>query len=120
MPSIHDILNTGDYSYELKEKLKNLRKDLSLSGEDRLELKDFIAMMTDKSLLIREDKIRMAFEYFKKSENNALLITDLVRILGGEEQARDIMGAIDTDGDGCISYEEFRQMMTESFSDSES
>ena len=83
-------------------------------------MKDFLAVMTDKSLLIREDKIRMAFEHFKKATNNALLVTDLVDILGGEDQARDIMGAVDTDGDGCISYEEFRQMMTESFSDSDS
>ena len=103
----------------MQEELRQLRNDLSLSGEDTLNWKDFLSAMMDKSLLMREDKIRMAFEHLKKSESQCLLISDLVDFFGGESQAKDIMGQIDSDGDGQISFEEFKNMMAHSFTENE-
>jgi len=119
LQELDNALAHGDFSLELKEKLKELREILSLSGDERLNWKDFLAAMTDKSLLMREDKIKMAFEHFKKSDNQCLHWSDLVEILGGESQAKEIIGDIDADGDGLISYEEFKALMAISFSESE-
>jgi Ca2+-binding EF-hand superfamily protein len=119
LQELDNALAHGDFSLDLKEKLKELRQILSLSGDERLNWKDFLAAMTDKSLLMREDKIKMAFEHFKKSDNQCLHWSDLVEILGGESQAKEIIGDIDTDGDGLISFEEFKTLMAFSFSESE-
>jgi hypothetical protein len=35
----------------------------------------------------------------------------LVGLLGGLDKAKELPGNIDADGDGKISYEDFRQMM---------
>jgi len=37
---------------------------------------------------------------------------DLVKVFGSESHAMEIMGAVDLDKDGRISYDEFKNMMT--------
>lgn len=117
LQELDDALAHGGLNGEVNGELKKLREDLSLSGEDKVNWRDFLAAMMDKSVVMQEDKIRMAFDHFNKSEGNYLLISDLVELFGGEAQAREIMGDVDADGDGRISYEDFRQMMTGSFSE---
>ena len=112
---VDDALRANQFSPELQGELRQLRKNLSLSGEDMLDWRNFLAAMMDKSVMMQEDKIRMAFDDLHKSEGNYLLVSDLVEIFGRESQAREIMGDVDTDGDGRISYEDFRIMMEGSF-----
>lgn len=119
LQELDNALAHGNFPSDLQEEVRQLRNDLSLSGEDTLNWKDFLSAMMDKSLLMRDDKIRMAFEHFKKSESQCLLISDLVHFFGGESQAKDIMGQIDSDGDGQISFEEFKNMMAHSFTEND-
>lgn len=76
--------------------------------------KDFLAGTMDKNLAMREDKIRMAFDHFKHSDENYILMSDLVDIFGGEAQAREIMGFMDSDGDDRVTFEDFRNAIEES------
>lgn len=117
LQEIDMALMREDFSLDLQERLHHLKEDLSLSGEETLYWKDFLASMMDKSLLIKEDKIRMAFEHFRQADDNCLRMSNLVQIFGGPSTARDIMGDIETYGDRLITYEEFRVMMTVSFND---
>jgi len=78
-----------------------------------------LAGTMDKHLAMREDKIRMTFDHFKKSNDNCLLVSDLVDIFG-EVPAREIMSFVDTDGDGRISFEEFRAAIEESIEEEDS
>lgn len=106
LKEIDDALQHEDFSVELQERLRDFSNDFFISGEERLNLKDFLAGMIDKSVLVQEDRVRMVFEHFKKSDDNHLQISDL----------REIMGDLDTSGDNQISYEEFSRMMAGSFS----
>lgn len=68
----------------------------------------------DKNLAMREDKVQLAFDRFKRSESRTIQLDDLVEVLGGETQAREIMGFIDSDGDGKITFDDFYGAIKES------
>jgi len=92
--------------------LQNLRADLSISGEDSLNWRDFIALMMDTNLVIKDDNLLMVFDHFKKSDPDYIVISDIVDLVGGsEESALEIMRLVDEDCDGRIDFNEFRKMM---------
>lgn len=97
----------------LTSDLRDLRQDLSLSGEDSLKWRDFIASMIDQSQVMKEDNIRMVFEHFKKDDRDYLLLSDIADLVGGEKQAKEILQAVDANNDGKIDFGEFRRMMEE-------
>ncbi len=67
----------------------------------------------DKKLVMREDKIRMAFNHFKHSDTNFLTRADLVDLFDGEAQLQDVMPFLDADGDGRVSFEDFQHAIKE-------
>lgn len=111
LKEVDEALDTCNFPSDLQAELRRLREDLSLSGESTINWKDFSAVMMDKSLAKQDDKIRMAFDHFKKTDDKCLQISDLVDVLGGESQAKEIMGEMGVAKEGKISYEEFKSMM---------
>ena len=113
MEEIDDALS-GNFPSDLKEQLFKLRAELDISGKQRLVWRDFLAATVETNIHMREDKIRLAFDHFRQSDENCLQMSDLIAIFGSEGQAKEVMGAVDLDRDGKISYEEFRAMMASS------
>lgn len=116
LKDLDEALTSKNFSPDLLQRLRNLREDLSLTGEERLNWKDFLAAMMDEKLLIKEDKIRMAFDHFRKSEDKCLDVHELIIVLGVENATKEIMDLNNAPGDR-ITYEEFKHMMTESFTE---
>lgn len=92
---------------EVADNLKSLQESLNLEGTDEINWKEFLALTMDRSLAIRKDKVQLAFDHFKRSDSRTIQLEDLVTLLGGETHAREIMGFVDIDGDGKITFEEF-------------
>ena len=67
----------------------------------------------DKNLVMREDKIKLAFDRFKHSDANYLTIDDFKGIFDGESQEKEIFDFLDTNRDGKVSFEDFRNAMEE-------
>lgn len=111
------LASSDEINVHLQEKLSSLREDLALSGNETLVWKDFISAMADKSLLIREEKIRMAFHHFRNNGNKCIRVSDLLDLIGGEEGAKEILDLESLENRSEITYEEFRTMMTESFTE---
>ena len=103
-----------EFPREVVDNLKTLREDLSLEGTDKIRWKEFLAATMDKNLAMREDKVQLVFEHFKQSDSNSIQLSDLIEILGGETQAREIMGYLDSDGDGKITFDDFFGAIKES------
>lgn len=118
LSSFEDALaSSDDFHLDLQEKLSSLREDLSLTGNESIVWKDFLAAMADKSLLIKEEKIGMAFKYFRKNGNKGVRVSELLDLIGGEEAAREILDMNLLEDKTEITYEEFKTMMSESFTD---
>ena len=88
-----------------------------MDSTNEIQYSEFLAATMDMNHAIREDNIMRAFQQFDKSGSGSLSIPDLVAIMGSEEHAREVAGEIDLNGDGVISYEEFKAMMHVSVND---
>ncbi|OEU16993.1 Pkinase-domain-containing protein [Fragilariopsis cylindrus CCMP1102] len=98
----------------LRAKLVAVKEDLSLSDDDTLNWKAFLAATIDKNLVMREDKIRFAFDHFFHSENkDYLTLADFESIFDGDTQGKELFNFLDTNGDGKVSYDDFRVAMEE-------
>lgn len=102
---------TGNFPSELKAHLYSLRTGLDISGKQTLNWREFLEATIERNLHMQEDKVRLAFDHFKQSHQNSINMSDLINIFGSDAQAREVMGSVDLDRDGKISYEEFRAMM---------
>lgn len=112
LQELDKCLENAHFPPNITADLKKLREDLRISGEASIVWRDFIALMMDKNLVMKEDNLRLVFEHFKKSDPDYILISDIVELVGGsEEQARDIMKLVDENSDGRIDFNEFRKMM---------
>lgn len=114
LKELDEAITRGNFSENILEDLRELKTDLAISGEQQLDWRDFVAMTMDRSIALREDNIKMAFEHFGHTDAEYLTIDDLATIFGGKAQAREVMGVLDTDRDGKVSFEDFRHALVES------
>lgn len=112
LKELDECLEDAHFLPNITSDLRNLREELSLSGEDTINWRDFISVMMDKNLVMKEDNLRMVFEHFKKSDPDNIVISDIVDLVGGSEKnAMEIMKLVDNNCDGRIDFNEFRKMM---------
>ncbi|CAN0299431.1 unnamed protein product [Ectocarpus sp. 12 AP-2014] len=97
----------------IEEEVMAMLRGVDLDGNDSIEWKEFLAATIDRNVFIREDNVRRAFQHFDIEGSGRITVANLVSIFGSEDHAREIVGDIDLDGDGEISFDEFRQMMEE-------
>ncbi|GMH66284.1 hypothetical protein TrST_g8833 [Triparma strigata] len=106
-------LDSGGFSKDICTELEAMIADLAVEGHHSLNWKEFVAATVDKSLVFKEDKIKMAFDYFDRSHRGSITVKDLQTVFGSEQQAKEIMGELNHAKEGAITYEEFHDMMEE-------
>jgi len=111
LQELDECLENANFSPTVTADLKKLRQELSLSGEDSINWREFIASMIDKNTVVTEDNLRMVFAHFKKSDPNYLTVADISELVGGEKHALEIMKKVDINSDGRIDFNEFKKMM---------
>jgi calcium-dependent protein kinase len=121
LTELDEAIEKGKFNAQVLQDLRQLRQDLSLADEEQMNYRDFLAATMDRSLAMREDNMKKAFDHFKHSSDGAnhLTLQDLSDIFGGEGHAQEIMTLLDHDGDGKVSYEDFRHAVAESMEDDE-
>jgi calcium-dependent protein kinase len=112
LKELDDAIAQGNFSENVLHDLRQLRTDLAISGDQQLNWRDFLASTMDRSLALREDNMKRAFEHFRHTDAEYLTIDDLAEILGGTAQAREVMSAV-FHKDGKVSFEDFRRAFSE-------
>jgi calcium-dependent protein kinase len=99
---------------EFDEIMKNIDQDNS--GE--ISIEEFLRATLDYENIATEKNLKLAFEYFDKDQSGNLSpdeIRDVLGLTGNNKKVEnlinDIIKEIDSDGDGLISFEEFKKMM---------
>lgn len=114
LKDLDEALAHQTFSQEIITSLQDLRLSLSVEGTDKINWKEFLALTMDKNLAIRQDKVQLAFDHFKRTDSRTIQMDDLVALLGGDGHAHEIMGFIDSDGDGKITFDDFFAAIKES------
>ena len=105
--------------YPSDEQLRDMICDVDTDNNGTIELSEFIEMMQryENDPAAMDDDIRLAFRAFDLDGNGQIDRDELKQVLEklGEsltdEEIAEMIAEADTNGDGVISYEEFRAMM---------
>lgn len=95
--------------------------NIDTNYNNEIEFEEFARAAIDKKIFISEDFLLFAFKYFDKDGSGLITIDELrdVFMQGQsntkqetiENQLKDTFDKVDTNKDGKISYEEFKEMM---------
>jgi Ca2+-binding EF-hand superfamily protein len=119
LKELDEAIAKGNFSDNILDDLRELRTDLAISGDQQLDWRSFVSTTMDRSVALRDDNIKMAFEHFGHTDQEYLTIDDLAEIFGGKAQAQEVMAVLDTDRDGKVSFEDFRHALVESMDEEE-
>jgi calcium-dependent protein kinase len=105
--------------------LKNFRKEideifkkLDYDNNGFIEYEEFVRASIDKEILVTDEILKFAFNFFDKDNSGQITLYELKEIFCinqdkeiSEEVMKKIVEEIDTDGNLQISFEEFKEMM---------
>ena len=80
-----------------------------------MDYTEFIAAALQKDLLLKRENLKSAFRMFDVDGDGTVTKDELKEVFGvasrGEEVWDEIMGEVDKNNDGLITYEEFEEAM---------
>ncbi|WOK92414.1 calcium-dependent protein kinase 20 [Canna indica] len=97
--------------------VKILMEAADVDGDGTLEYGEFVAISIHLKRMGNDEHLHKAFQYFDQNKSGYIEIEELTACLADdlgpnhEEVINAILGDVDTDKDGKISYEEFATMM---------
>ncbi|EQC29453.1 CAMK/CDPK protein kinase [Saprolegnia diclina VS20] len=95
----------------LESEVLQLLQGLDIDGDGNLDYNEFLAATMKRNDFNKEEYLVNAFNYFDTKKQGVITKDDLIRFMGSEEHAQEVMSEIDSNGDGQISFEEFVSMM---------
>lgn len=117
-----DTDSSGKISaHELQQALEKHAKDanipelldaIDVSGDQEIDYHEFLAATMQRNTYLKEDNIRRAFELLDVDSSGHITFQNLIDITGSKKHAQELLNEADVDKDRCISYDEFKTIMT--------
>ena len=114
---LHEGLNKIYHVNNIKSSLECLMKTIDTDNNGFIEFEEFVRVCINKEKLLTEKNLKIAFDLFDRDKNGAISCSELKYVLGEfngrvkESVWRNMINEIDLNGDGEISFEEFKTMM---------
>jgi calcium-dependent protein kinase len=117
----YDEIKNGFKKYYKNEKiaekeLEEIIKKIDQDNNEYIEYEEFIRATVNLDTLLTEENLKLAFGAFDK-DNSGVLDAEEIKIALGlmdsdeNDIIKEIINEIDQNGDGSISFEEFKNMM---------
>jgi len=113
---LRNAMNSIQNFSAIEQEVISLMQGVDLDNNMQLDYENFIAATMARNIFIRDENIRRAFEYFDKDKDGFISLQNLVDVFGSEQHAKEVIGDVDSNGDGVISFDEFEQLMKEKYS----
>ncbi|CAN7010655.1 unnamed protein product [Brassica oleracea var. botrytis] len=76
---------------------KQLMEAADVDGNGRMDLYEYISATTETSVLVTDENLHKAFQYFDKDGSGYITKNNLKHVVGDEANAKDIISEVDTD-----------------------
>ena len=91
-------------------------KAVDTDGSGEIDYSEWIVATTDKRKLLTDEKLQVAFRVFDRDNGGSISALEVREVLGvgkniDEKVWNDIIMEVDANGDGEISFLEFKTMM---------
>lgn len=98
------------------KEIQTIMDSVDLDKNGYIEYQEFLTATVDVKKLLTDQNLKKAFEMFDKDSSGNISAEEIQKVLGmdnshSEHTWKRIVNEIDSDGDGEISYEEFKVMM---------
>ncbi|CAM9168321.1 unnamed protein product [Discosporangium mesarthrocarpum] len=97
----------------MQAEVLELLQEVDMDGNHRLDYNEFLAATLEKVVFLRDENLLKAFNHFDFEGKGHISCADLMQAFGTEDRARKILNDIDSNRDGIISFEEFKDMMNQ-------
>ncbi len=99
-----------------EKEVEEIIKKIDLDNNQCIEYEEFIRCTVNMDLLLTEENLKMVFNAFDKDNSGNLTHDEIKMALGlietdDKDLIKNIISEIDVNGDGDISFEEFKELM---------
>ena len=96
-----------------EEEVDRIMKAADTDGSGEIDYSEWIVATTDKRKLLTDDKLNVAFNMFDRDGGGSISSEEVKEVLGvgkniSEHIWNEIVSEVDPNGDGEISFEEFK------------
>jgi calcium-dependent protein kinase len=100
----------------LREDVKEIFKNIDINNDLYLEYEEFVRAAIDKSIFLKEDSLKFAFNYFDKERKGEITVKDLINVFSGDEVSSGEMERVrkmikDISSNEKIKFAEFSKIM---------
>ena len=105
-----------------EEQVDNIMKIADADGSGEIDYSEFVVATINKRKLLSDEKLEAAFKLFDKDGSGSISSEEVKEVLGigkniDEKLWNEIILEVDANGDGEISFEEFKYMMQKLLND---
>ena len=94
-------------------------KSIDLDGNGSIDYNEFLTATINREKILSQKNLEMAFQTFDKDSSGKISTDEIMQLFNNKDIDKSVFEKIvkeaDENGDGEISYEEFKNLMTKFF-----